>query len=192
MTDSLHDQERAKYQRVWDWETYRTQADGDDVLDTAWNGLRMKPGDSLVDWGCGCGRPAQEFKRRGLNVTAFDIADNCLDPDVDVPLVVGTLWAPPQGLRADFGFCTDVLEHIPTHHVRTCLAEIAARSSRGAFLQVDTVLDISGPRMEPPCTLHLTVWSRDCWEGVISEFWPRVKAIKGTYSRWGFLCRPAR
>jgi 2-polyprenyl-3-methyl-5-hydroxy-6-metoxy-1,4-benzoquinol methylase len=190
VTGDLHQDEARKYRRVWGDPRYRKQADGDAVVHLAWYGLRMEPGESLIDWGCGSGRPAAEFARRGMNVTGFDIADNCLDPGIDIPLVVGTMWNPPADLSADYGFCTDVLEHIPTEHVRTCLAVIAARCPKGALLQVDTELDISGPAMKPPTRLHLTVWSRECWEGVIREYWPRVDVIKGTFSRWGFLCRP--
>lgn len=190
MTDTLHEAEAEKYQRVWTGDDYRAQADGDAVLNLAWYGLRMEPGESLIDWGCGSGRPAAEFARRGMDVTGFDIAQNCLDQGVTIPLVVGTLWNPPEWLSADYGFCTDVLEHIPMEHVRTCLAIIAARCSKGAFLQVDTALDTSGPKMHPPTRLHLTVWSRECWEGVIREYWPRVDVIQGTWTRWGFLCLP--
>lgn len=190
MSEELYEAEAHKYRRVWSDARYRRQADGESVIPLAWYGLRMQPGERLIDWGCGSGIPAAEFARRGMKVTGFDIADNCLNDDVSIPLVVGTLWNPPAHLWADYGFCTDVLEHVPTEHVRACLAIIAERCPKGSFLQVDTVPDLSGPKMRPPTTLHLTVWSRECWEGVIREYWPNVDVIQGTFSRWCFLCRP--
>jgi 2-polyprenyl-3-methyl-5-hydroxy-6-metoxy-1,4-benzoquinol methylase len=188
----MHEElERAKYVRVWSDPKYRRQCDGLAMVERVRYAFGMIPGQSVIDWGAGTGLAAEEWRRLGHPVTAFDIAPNCLNEDLHhIPLVCGVLWDPPTGLASDFGFCTDVLEHLPVEHVRESLAQIAARSRIGAFLQVDTVLDISGPRMDPPERLHLTVWSREIWEGAIREYWRDVQVVRGTYSRWGFLCRP--
>lgn len=188
----MHEElERAKYERVWSDPKYRRQSDGLPVVHLARLALGMLPTHSVIDWGAGTGLAAEAFRRFGHQVTAFDIAPNCLNPDLrHIPLVCGVLWDPPADLVSDFGFCTDVLEHVPEEHVAACLEHIAARSRLGAFLQVDTVLDISGPRMDPPMRLHLTVWSRERWESAIRERWSDVQVVPGSYTRWGFICRP--
>lgn len=188
MTDHL-ESERAKYRRVWEWNPYRKQADGEPVVDTAFKLMGCQPGESLIDWGCGTGIPAQMFAKKGLTVTGFDIAPNCLNEGIDIPLVVGCLWEPPFGLYADYGFCTDVLEHLPEEHVQTALGEIKARSVKAAFIQVDTVLDTSGPKMNPPQRLHLTVQPMSWWKWNLERHWNSVQEMPGTYSRWSFFCR---
>lgn len=190
MNTDIENAERVKYRRVWsDLDSYRGQADGSPVVRLAWRGLRMAAGESLIDWGAGCGRPAMAFQDLGLRVTAFDIADNCLDAGVTVPLVTGTLWNPPAYLDADYGFCTDVLEHIPPALIRTCLAQLRVRSRKGCFIQVDTVADICGPQMDPPEVLHLTVQPADWWLAEISRYWIDVQMNRGRFTRWCFICK---
>lgn len=181
--------ERAKYMQAWAWPGYRRQADGDAVVELAFQRMGCAPGDTIIDWGCGTGRPALKLQALGLRVTCFDIAPNCLDADIALPLVVGCLWSPPRGLEADYGFCTDVLEHLPTERVPAALAAIKARSRAAAFLQVDTAADICGAKLNPPQVLHLTVQPREWWEAEIGKQWRRVEALPGTYSRWAFICR---
>lgn len=189
MSEITIESERAKYLRVWEWNNYRRQADGDAVVDMAFEMMGCKRGETLIDWGCGTGMPAQKLAAKGLKVTGFDIAENCLNAGINIPLVVGCLWEPPAALEADYGFCTDVLEHLPEDRIQTALGEIKARSRKAAFIQVDTVLDISGPRMDPPLRLHLTVKPCSWWQWNLERHWNSVTPIQGTYSRWAFLCR---
>jgi hypothetical protein len=182
--------ERDKYQKVWTYDFYRDQADGDPVVETAFKQMGCKPGESLIDWGCGKGTPARKFQQMGLQVTGFDIANNCLDPDVNIPLVVGCLWDLPKGVKlvADYAFCTDVLEHLPEEHVEDALVNIYTHTVKAAFIQVCTAPDTSGRKMDPPMTLHLTVRSPSWWYDRLSKLWMIRTVESRGKSRSYFVC----
>lgn len=190
MTDVplFRDSERDKYLRVWADRSYGTQTDGLPAVSSAFRGMGCQPGETLIDWGCGTGRAAKNFRDMGLRVTGFDIAHNCLAEGVDVPLVVGCIWEPPRDLAADYGFCTDVLEHVPPDYLDQALDTLYWRAEKATFIQIDTVLDISGPAMDPPEVLHLSVYDRWWWEDELAARWRAVIGSKGLYTRWRFLC----
>lgn len=190
MSDALADQERKKYELVWSYEGYRAQADGDRIVELAWQELGCKAGDSLIDWGCGKGTPAQFFWDRGLRVTGFDIAANCLDPGIDIPFVTGCLWDElPDLLSADYSFCTDVLEHVPTPKLRKSVQNIAEHTKRAAVIQVCCTPDSWGAKIDPPQRLHLTVMPPEAWLKLLQLYWPTVRqlGIKSKH-RAAFYC----
>jgi hypothetical protein len=59
------------------------------------------------------------------------------------------------------GFCTDVMEHIPTEDVDTVIKNIMDCSAR-VFFQISTIDDIGGALIG--ATLHLTVKPHNWWE----------------------------
>lgn len=183
-------EERRKYERMWDDDRYRKQSDGEPVAQYAFHLMGCEAGETLIDWGCGTGKATAHLRNMGLKVLGFDIAENCLDGDyLDIiPLVVGALWNPPDDLIADYAFCTDVLEHIPPRLVGKSLDAIAYHTRKAAYIQVDTVLDISGPAMKPPLVLHLTVQPQEWWLVQLKKRWESVRNCPGTYTREGFLC----
>lgn len=188
---SLKASERTKYETVWgEYPAYRSQADGDPVVDLAFDELGCKPGESLIDWGCGKGTPAQKFQDKGLVVTGFDIAHNCLDPGITVPLVVGCLWEKPN-ITSDYSFCTDVLEHIPPEHLDAAISVIYACTRKAAFIQVCVTHDTFGAKhMDPPQVLHLSVMSSEVWASkLVSAGWQiRLSGNLGK-SRWWAVVR---
>lgn len=158
------------------------------MVDACVNRWHADPASTLIDWGCGSGEGAQRFQERGFAVTGFDIAHNCLNPGIDIPLVVGCLWEAPAELISDYAFCTDVMEHIPEDYVEATLSLIAERTRLAGFIQVDTVVDLFGDRMNPPERLHLAVHDCFWWYDLLGKYWRTVKPIKGTYTRWGYFC----
>ena len=187
---SFAEQEREKYERVWRDRRYREQNDGWPVVSTALEMLGCQAGESIIDWGCGTGACAEWFQRKGLLSTGFDIAHNCLNGNVRVPLVIGTIWDPPKNLKADYAFCTDVLEHIPPEHIEQTLDVLFKRTRKAAYIQVDTEPDMFGSKMDPPTTLHLCIQSGSWWYEQLAKRWPIIGHVgRGEYSRWNFLCR---
>jgi SAM-dependent methyltransferase len=100
------------------------------MLTVRYDTLRLRPGDLLLDLGCGFGRHAYEAARRGARVVAFDYADgelkevrNTFDAMVDNGEVApgalaGTVRGDGQQLpfpdaTFDRVIASEVLEHIP-------------------------------------------------------------------------------
>lgn len=195
-TDSWLEDERKKYEAVWGYEFYRKQADGDPVVNLAFVHMGCKRGESLIDWGCGRGTPAQAFQRLGLDVRGFDIAHNCLSPGVNIPLAIGCLWESADTAsmgQVDYSFCTDVLEHLPPTKLADALDNIAAATRKAAFIQVCTAADTSGKKMNPPMKLHLSVMPDANWEALLKMRWGWVGKIEiGGKQRVAFICKKLR
>jgi len=171
----LEERERAKYVTMWNSPMYRKMAPGEDYVSLAIDALGMEPGDTVIDFGCGTGRGAQALQDRGMQVTAVDFAPNCLDAGITVPFVQGCLWDLPD-IRADWGYCTDVMEHIPTEKVGDVLRNIAERV-KGCFFVIATRDDslgwIAGKK------LHLSVLTADQWRQLMGGLWQNVTVVEG-------------
>ena len=169
---NLETQERTKYTRIWEVDRYRKGSPGERLVDSAVKRLGMKPGDSVIDFGCGTGRPAAKFQTLGMKAMGIDIADNCLDEGVEIPLAIQTLWDLPP-FEADFGFCTDVMEHIPPERVDDVLANIALTVG-ACFFQIATRPDSMGKIIGE--TLHLTVQDAKWWHRKLEEHFESAKS----------------
>ena len=150
--------ERSKYETLWQMDGYRDLAPGEGLVDTAVAWLGMKPG-TLIDFGIGTGRAAKRFQRMGFDVRGVDIAPNCLDAGVDVPVHVACLWELPD-LSADYGYCTDVMEHIPPQHVDAVINNVM-RCVPEAFFNISLIPDNFGEVIGE--VLHLSVHSAKWW-----------------------------
>lgn len=181
---SLAALEREKYERVWAFSKYREYSPGEQLVEKSVTDLGMKPGDTIIDFGCGSGRAAQKFSDLGFGVLAIDHAKNCLDENVGVSFIQENLWDMPSWLRSQWGFCTDVMEHIPEEKVERVLQTIHETVTQGVFFQIHLGPDSSGLRLigEP---LHLTIKPADWWLDLLKEFWPEIdmdtKATRATY-----------
>lgn len=183
MTDSLLDRERDKYRRMWQRREYRLWAPGEDVAELAMSSLGATSGDRVIDFGCGTGRPALRLQQLGMRVLAIDFADNCLDPGIDLEqFVVAPIWN-PLPVMAEWGFCTDVMEHIPPERVDQTLDAIRAATERGAFFRIDFGPDVSGRLIGE--ALHLSVHAPEWWEEKLARRWRSVRRVK-THC---FICR---
>jgi len=168
----LETREQEKYEAMWSESKYRKEAPGEQIAPAAILALGMEAGDSVIDFGCGTGRGAARLQNAGMHVTAVDFARNCLDEGVSVPFVYACLWDLPEGLAADWGYCTDVMEHIPPEKSARVVAGIAKRCRRGAYFQIATGDDNLGVLIGRK--LHMTVMPAESWLLLMQRFWDEV------------------
>ncbi len=166
------DDERRKYQAIWQVDPYRTESPGlaalenTNVLDAfAARGVK-----TILDAGTGSGKAMRYIMEKAADrfeVRGMDIAPNCLDDwfagRADQLLTVGCLWNRDDFPgRFDAIYCTDVMEHIPPDRVPETLANLAWAGRKAAFFAICLVDDTFGPaQLDEP--LHLTVHSANWW-----------------------------
>jgi hypothetical protein len=101
-------------------------------------------------------------------VTLLDFTDNCLDPEVAqacetqsarIRFLQHDLMQMPQ-VNAAYGYCTDVMEHIPEQDVDRVLSNILASANK-VFFQIDCEDDKLGTLIGE--RLHLTVRPYAWW-----------------------------
>lgn len=151
--------EQQKYQYMWQFDIYRQCSPGERVVDFFIE--TFKPEGMVIDFGCGTGRAALRMREKGLNVFLIDFADNCRDEEAQsLPFIQWDLTSPiPQS--AEYGFCTDVMEHIPPEDVEFVIKNIMNAATH-VFFQISTVDDDMGEAIGEP--LHLTVKNHSWWK----------------------------
>ena len=151
--------EQQKYERMWAYPGYRVHSPGEQAVETFLS-LVVERG-TLLDIGCGTGRAGLKLKEAGFDVTLMDFTDNSRDYQaMTLPFVQHDLTQPfPVG--AQYGYCTDVMEHIPTADVPMVLCNIL-HSVNTCFFQISTQPDSMGAVINQD--LHLTVKPASWWK----------------------------
>lgn len=176
MTD-LATIEADKYRRIWAQPEYRRISPGMMEVERAFAFMGLEAGASLIDFGAGTGRATAWFRDKGLDVLAVDFAENALE--ASVPLVVSNLWDMGEAVPpADYGFCCDVMEHIPADKVVRVLAGIRNRVRQECWFRIATRPDRMGALIGE--TLHLTVQSGDWWRVQVEAHFSLVDVIENT------------
>lgn len=162
---NLREQEAAKYAAVWKNPQYREVSPGLRHLPSAMKWMQPEQGASITDWGSGSGQAADAMAAMGYAVRCVDIASNAYRGPL--PFVEACLWELPASLDStDYGFCTDVMEHIPTEHVDAVLDGIARRTEEKCYFQIalfeDHFYSAHGQ-------LHLSVFPPEWWEQKLSR-----------------------
>lgn len=159
--------EQKKYQKCWSVGDYRKYSPGEHLVRLFLDTAETKDGSTLVDWGCGTGRAGKRLYDAGLDVTLVDFAFNALDDEVkeaaednDALRFIEHDLTQKIDLPSRFGFCTDVLEHLPEDEVDAALDTILD-NSRSVFFQIATTEDHFGEHPDIQDHLHLTV--HDYW-----------------------------
>jgi len=173
--------EQAKYDVIWrELPSYRDCSPGEIFASYFFDGFKgkMRPGQTIIDFGCGTARVAKSFLAKGLNVTLVDISPYSLDEEVrnalklfsqQIEFVQACLWQLPPSLKSAYWiYCCDVLEHIPEEKVDEVLAAIAERMRFGGYFSICLKEDLVGKEIGLP--LHLTVKERGWWEERISKY----------------------
>jgi hypothetical protein len=107
----------------------------------------------------------------GCRVTMVDFVRNCLDPEIKEALttqahvlrfVKADLTQPlPAEAVSEYGFCCDVMEHIPPDKVDTVLDHILL-AAQHTFFAISTVDDVMGPSLIGE-HVHLSVHPYTWW-----------------------------
>lgn len=150
--------EAAKYSEMWNHPKYRELSPGEELVPTFLSLVGERRG-KLIDFGCGTGRAGAKLAAAGFEVYLVDFTENSRDAGVDLPFVQTDLTLPLH-LKAECGYCTDVLEHLPTEQVQSAICNIMACVDK-CFFQVSTVHDNLGAAVGR--SLHLTVRPYSWW-----------------------------
>lgn len=163
------DNEQLKYEKMWAQDQYRQFAPGEHCAQLFLKQANIKPNDEVIDFGAGTGRGALSLAFfGGAKVTMVDFTTNSLDEDVRNALdtQADRLKFVQADLRnripvsARYGFCTDVMEHIPPADVDATLTNIM-KSAQHVFFQICNVEDTMGGLIGEQ--LHLTVQPYGWW-----------------------------
>jgi SAM-dependent methyltransferase len=161
--------EAEKYGRMWQHEEYRRVAPGEQLASVFLRLAKPRPGADVIDFGCGTGRGSLVLAVVGqMRVTMIDFVRNCLDADIADMLVTQAQvmrfikhdLEVPLPFATEFGFCTDVMEHIPPDKVDRVLNNIL-RGAQHVFFSIATRPDGCGKLIGEE--LHLTVQPYAWW-----------------------------
>ena len=161
--------EKELYKKVWDMPEYRKDSPGEKIYHEFLAQAKPKAGSSVIDFGCGTGRGGLNLAFFGnMDVTMVDFAANCLDADI-VPMLetqkhalrfVEADLSEPLPVKAAYGFCTDVMEHIRPHLVDKVISNCLS-AAQHVFFQISTVDDKASELVGHK--LHLTVRPYKWW-----------------------------
>lgn len=159
--------EAQKYGEMWKHAEYRVVSPGEQLAQLFLQQARPKLGSEVLDLGCGTGRGGFMLAMAppvgaSMRVTLVDFVRNCLDDDIRQMLetqkqslrFVKADLEQPLPVAAQYGFCCDVMEHIPTAKVGAVLLNILS-SAQHVFFSISNVDDSCGKLIGAP--LHLTV-----------------------------------
>lgn len=163
-------EEAEKYTRMWALPAYRTVSPGEECVKKFMLLVDLKG--QVIDFGCGTGRASLRLKAHGCDVVLVDFTENSRDPAaLCLPFVKHDLTKPIP-LEAPYGFCADVMEHIPPDDVGRVVENIMA-CVKTAFFQISTVPDAMGAAINQ--TLHLTVRPHSWWSKLFEDSGYRVR-----------------
>lgn len=160
--------EKDKYRLMWQFQGYREISPGECLVPVFLGTVEPDEGSMVIDFGCGTGRAGLALREQGHEVYLIDFADNCRDQEaLSLPFLEWDLTGDPIPLSAQYGFCTDVMEHIPPDDVHKALTNIFG-SAQEVFFQIATRPDIRGVVIREP--LHLTVLNHSAWRNILGEY----------------------
>ena len=165
--------EKAKYEKMWGFDAYRERSPGFRHVNQALSLFKEKDpkfGDTLIDLGCGTGRVSKFLQETGFEVTALDIAQNALT-EFNGRFICSSLWEIPDDIEVfRFGFCADVMEHLPPEMVPDAIACVSKHVEIGYF-QIANFVCHEGDKIGEH--LHLSVFPADWWEKQFRKNWTR-------------------
>lgn len=156
--------ERLKYERIWAVPEYAKHSPGKEICELFEE--MCSPSGSVIDLGSGSGKGAIALDQLGLRVTMLDLTFKGLVPEAEFRKIEASLWGDWSG-PYDWGYCTDVMEHIPIEYTMLVLDRIMS-NCRSVFFHICLVPDGFGKVIGQP--LHLTVMPFEWWRDKLGEF----------------------
>ncbi len=186
--DCIVGPERDKYNEIWTKDDYKKISPGFDHVERFMQIMQPLPGASLIDLGCGEGVAGLAFAQRGLNVHYLDHVDAQLKPEVDRHhFIKDVLWGnwgcQRKALGWDYGFCCDVLEHLPPEFTMLAIDRIV-KHCRVSWLQIALGNETWGNLIGKQ--LHLTVQTFTWWRDRIATI-ANITDARDLYIRGLFI-----
>jgi SAM-dependent methyltransferase len=156
--------ERRRYSDLWALPDYAKYSPGERDVERFISTIEPRAGQSLIDLGCGSGIAGLKLgKDARLNVTWLDITDAGLFPAVPrARFIQSALWDHwPREWDYHYGYCVDVMEHIPPECVMLCIDRILS-ACRVTWFSVCLRPDAKGALIGEQ--LHLTVRPFNWWK----------------------------
>lgn len=164
--------EQEKYTRMWIEPSYRTHSPAEGLVDVLLATF-PDPRGQILDLGCGPARAALRLTEAGRHVTCVDFAENARDKEAaGLPFLQWDL-ARPIPLRAPYGYCCDVMEHIPPAQVEDVLSNIAAAVTDTVVMRIEFEPDVFGEAVLG-LPLHLSLHDADWWLAALQRHFADV------------------
>lgn len=184
MVDELALAEQKKYESMWSFDSYRERSPGTRELTDALQKMKPEKGATFIDLGCGTGRVSAALEAIGFDVTAVDIAINACK-EFSGKFIVAPLWDLPALPIVQYGFCADVMEHLPTQKVGASLENIAKVCER-VYFQIANFHCHEGDKIGEH--LHLTVKPIEWWCKEL-EFYFAIEQMTKKPKHHIFVCK---
>lgn len=177
---SIAEREADKYRRIWQHEQYHDHSPGgtmcDYLLDEVF-GVEFVHDHSYIDFGCGNMDLIGRLIERGAKperVMGVDHVEPSNIPE-GVTFMHGSLWGHDPMVEAwgTYGFCTDVMEHLPEQFTMVAL-DYMLKGCQELALSIAFTPDNMGALIGEP--LHLTVRPFDWWRDSLAELGEIVSA----------------
>ncbi len=159
--------EQEKYQKMWSFDGYRQSSPGERKVPVFFSMIDLKETDTFIDFGAGSGKAAYLiYKKTNANVLMLDFAENSIDKEIRNNLneklrfdIADLTQLIPH--HANYGYCTDVLEHIPPEDVEKVIVNVMSAADSVLF-QIATTHESWGALINQH--LHLTVENAEWWK----------------------------
>ncbi len=194
LVDAVELREIAKYNAIWATEDYGRVSPGERMATRFKRLSKARPGAYIIDLGAGAGEGAKRLQEMGYRVAALDFVEAQFRFRGEIPFFCQSLWKEIPWTtdkrmirrRWTYGYCCDVMEHIPPDRVRDVLHCIRASCIR-VFFSISHEPDHWGRLVAQP--LHLTVKPFEWWINELREVFDVVEDGRDIIRQGLYLCR---
>lgn len=163
----ISEAEKSKYELMWSVGDYNLYSPGEDNAQRFVATLSPLKGATVLDAGCGAGKGGLALEALGFRVWYLDITSAGLDLGLGVDrrrFMQQPLWRridKPNPVLWDYGFCCDVMEHLPIEYTMLAARNILD-ACRTVWFQIAFFEDGWGATIGEE--LHLTVRPFTWWK----------------------------